>query len=382
MKPIFLFLFFIVLIKSSLYAQKTDFSGNYTNGQINLTLNADEHDKVSGNISSNEGNFVLQANIFNGNNISGTYNYFGQSISFSGFLKENQLTISSEGQTFIFQKNGTSSQQNFNNLPESGDNQIDGMQTQAEWGVSYLSPSGWNSQMVDGVLFFVSPDQKYIILLVPDDKSKSIADLQSLAQQGLVEGNTRLIPKGRINNFNQDGISLALEGPFNGIQALGYAIGRLSSYQIGAFVIGVAASTDYNSNFQQQIESFAKNLRFSPPQIATDESGSVADWGVYMKGRKLTYMKSSTGFYMKINIYLCSDGSFAYSDNSGSFGNGSVVADGNFSGRWQAHGKGNTGTLVLNFNNGNSKTYTTELNEEGLFLNGTRYFRADNDYCR
>jgi hypothetical protein len=190
------------------------------------------------------------------------------------------------------------------------------------------------------------------------------------------------MPAGSSNNLGNDGVTVPLSGIFNGRQAKGYAIGRLSPFQSGAVVVGVSETADYSPDFEQQIIQFAKQIQFFAPKSATNSNGSIGEWSTYMKGRKLVYMKSETGFYMKINIYLCSDGSFRYSDNSGGFGNGaSIAANAGYTGKWQANGNGNNGTLTLNYNDGSTKTYNTEIRDDGLYLNGTRYFRDTNDLC-
>ena len=382
MKATFSFFSILLLLIFKAFSQNVNFNGTYNSGQIKLLLKVNSSGAISGNLSSAEGTFLVQASA-SGNNLSGSYSYYGQNIPFLGTLNNNQLTLNSEGQSFIFTKQ--SSQQASNTSASQTQNNYQNnkaLQTVEAWGMGYLTPANWTAQAGDGVVYIVSSNQKYLMILIPNDESKTLADLRLSAQKGLTEGNTQLMSKGSITNFGNDGIATALQGSFNGRPALGYVVGRLSPYQIGATVLGVSETADYNSTFQQQIETFARNIKFSQPKRATTNTGNIADWGVYMKGRKLSYLKSDTGFYMEIHIYLCSDGTFAYVDNSGGFGNGSsIVADSNYKGRWQASGKGNSGNLVLNFNDGSSKSYNTELKNNKLYLNGTQYFRDNNDYC-
>lgn len=368
--------FFIVLISfsNSIHAQ-SQFVGKYGNPQFTVELQQAQQQKLVGNVSGAEGTFQLVANVVSQNSISGSYNYYGQNIPFTGYIQQNQLVINSEGQQFVLDKQGQGSTQN-----SSLSNNY--QQKEPAWGMAFNLPAGWTAQMADGVKYIVSPDQKKLLVLLPDTESTSLADLKEGAKAGIVEGTTRLMPQGSTANFGNDGVSVPLAGTFNGRQAKGFAIGRLSPYKSGAVVIGVAETADYNASFENEIKTFAKNIQFFAPQRATDDNGNVADWSVYMKGRKLSYYKTETGFTMKINIYLCSDGSFKYTDNSSSFGGGaSVVGTAGYTGRWQAYGKGNSGTLVLNYNDGSKSTYNTVLKSDGLYLDGKKYFRVENDFC-
>ncbi|UZR95116.1 hypothetical protein [Chondrinema litorale] len=380
MKATTLLLSLLCSIFLQAFSQNNNFNGTYSSGQITLLIKENNPGVFSGHVASAEGTFNLQASA-NGNNISGSYAYYGQNIPFTGSLNNNQLTLNSEGQTFIFTKQATQQNNQANTNQNTAQNN-NALQTVAHWGIGYQTPNGWTMQAGDGIIYFISSDQKLIMILMPNEESKSLADLKYAAQQGLTDQSVQLSTKGEIVNFGNDGVATALQGVFNGRQALGYVVGRLSPYQVGATVLGVCETADYNNAFKQQVESFARNIQFSQPVRATTSSGAVADWGTYMKGRKLSYLKSDTGFYMEIHIYLCSDGSFAYKDNSGGFGNGaSIVADSKYTGRWQAFGNGNSGTLVLNFNDGSKSTYNTELRNEKLYLDGKQYFRVNNDYC-
>jgi|GEM_PF-865556 len=369
--------FFHICIAQSQYA------GTYSNQQFTVELKQTQANNFTGNVSGNEGSFPLQANLVSQNNISGSYNYYGQKIPFTGYFQQNQLVISSEGEQFVLKKQTQSSpMQNANAFGGQQNNSAGYQEKEATWGIAYTTPAGWASQIADGVRYFISPDQKKIIVLFPDTESTSLQELREGAKAGIVEGATRLMPQGNAANFGNDGVSVPLSGTFNGKQAKGYAIGRLSPYKSGAVMVGVSETADYNTSFENEIKSFAKKIQFFAPQRATDDNGNVADWGIYMKGRKLARVKSDTGFYMEIYIYLCSDGSFKYTDNSGGFGGGaSITSNSADTGRWQAYGKGNSGQLILNFSNGSTKTYNTKLESDGLYLNGTRYYRDKNELC-
>lgn len=372
----------LISLSFTCFAQ-SKFVGTYSNQQFTIELKQAQGNSFSGNVSGEEGSFPLQADLVSQNNISGSYNYYGQNIPFTGYFQQNQLVISSEGEQFILtKKTQSASVQNNSTFGGLQNNNTNYQEKEPAWGIAFTTPTGWTSQIADGAKYLISPDQKKIIAFLPDTESTSIQDLKEGAKEGIIEGSTRLMPLGATTNFGNDGVSVPLSGTFNGKQAKGYAIARLSPYKSNAIVVGVSETADYNTSFENEVKSFAKTIQFFAPQRATDDNGNIADWGIYMKGRKLARVKSDTGFYLEIYIYLCSDGSFKYTDNSGGFGGGgSITSSMANSGRWQAYGSGNSGTLVLNFNDGGKKTYNTKLESDGLYLNGSRFYRDSNDYC-
>jgi hypothetical protein len=100
-----------------------------------------------------------------------------------------------------------------------------------------------------------------------------------------------------------------------------------------------------------------------------------------LRGRKLHYLYSASGFHEEVQIDLCADGSFFRRGGGGGFGGGTPGASGAWqhgtNGRWQVVGN----ELRLAFADGGSASYDLSFDGEKLFLDGDRYFRVDTDRC-
>ena len=98
-----------------------------------------------------------------------------------------------------------------------------------------------------------------------------------------------------------------------------------------------------------------------------------------VRGYKLHYITSSTGYSNEEEIDLCAEGSFAKTGGGGAIG-------GRVSGTWQDSGSGqwsiSRGELLLNYPNGQVESYEISLDGTKLLLNGYRYFRVATDRCQ
>jgi hypothetical protein len=102
-----------------------------------------------------------------------------------------------------------------------------------------------------------------------------------------------------------------------------------------------------------------------------------------MRGRYIAYFFTGSGYHEKSEIWLCSDGSFQRSSDGGGFGGGASGAyAGSGQGRWSASGtQPAKGELRLQFSDGVS-SYTLALEGGDLYLDGSKWLRGDNEYCR
>ncbi|WP_169513326.1 hypothetical protein [Flexithrix dorotheae] len=376
----------LFLLTFSLYSfgQSDPFIGSFSNGQITIQF-TESAGNYAGFVKSQEGSFNLVAKSYDQKSIQGTYNYFGTNIPFSGTIQGNTLSIYSEGQSINLQKQTDPNLNPSNNI-SSNQNTI-GATRNDEWGISFNPPAGWSSQTGEGGYTFVSPDQRSLIFLIPNQEAKTIDQLKVAARQGIMDQNIRFNISGEPKLFGTNGISSEFEGMFNQRQAKCFAIGILSPFGIGATILAISETKDYNEDLKNTATQHAKSISFYQPKVAVDPSGNVADWQQYLKGRKLEYYKTSTGFTDHIIFWLCSDGSFARKDDTSSFSSGAVssfsgVANSNNAGRWSANGSGNTGTLILQYNDGSSASYQVELRDGKFYMNGRKYFRVKNDRCQ
>ncbi|MCK6502366.1 hypothetical protein L6R53_03045 [Myxococcota bacterium] len=159
----------------------------------------------------------------------------------------------------------------------------------------------------------------------------------------------------------------------------------------GAGVLLVAAGPNAElPAWRDSLEALAGSLRFSAPAAAAASTappaegtpqGALADT---LRGKRLRYLHSNTGFTDEWSIDLCSDGRFQYRRSSSAFSSG---FSGDFSaatadvqaGAWSVQGQ----VLTLRYEQGTVEQAPL-VQQGGAWVHGqTRYFLVDeNDTCR
>ena len=157
-----------------------------------------------------------------------------------------------------------------------------------------------------------------------------------------------------------------------------------------------AAPTGELPAWQQSLEALAASLRFSAPGApaaagvsaagvsapsAGPPQGALADT---LRGKRLRYLHSNTGFTDEWSIDLCSDGSFRYRRASSAFSSGfsgdfSAATEDVQGGAWSVQGQ----ELTLRYEQGAVEQAPLVQQRDGWYHGQTRYFLVDeNDTCR
>ena len=127
----------------------------------------------------------------------------------------------------------------------------------------------------------------------------------------------------------------------------------------------------------------------APPPAAASSSASGTSggggddsWATYLKGMHLVRFFSGSSYNEETHLYLCSDQTFRWSRGGGGYGwNASGAFQASDRGRWKATGTGNSGTLILDYDDGSRSTHDLGYRDEKLFLDDKRHLRDKNDVC-
>jgi hypothetical protein len=123
----------------------------------------------------------------------------------------------------------------------------------------------------------------------------------------------------------------------------------------------------------------------------TDNHPQVTEWTNWLAGKKLTRMSSYSsgsagGYSARTDLYLCSDRSFSYRDESsvsvdvgGAFGNSGGTDGGQ--GTWYLITNGQVMGLVLEFTNGERWEVRLDYENEQTFANGERVYVTAAEIC-
>lgn len=390
---------FLLISTTALVAQgsTSPFIGTFSGQGITLQLQAST-DGYSGQVSQAGESFPVVAANFGDNMIVGTYQYYGQTIAFTAQVAGQQLTIVSEGQAILLQRQAAQSAGTTaaNPAPIVKPNQplqnekpaaaAVGAETYDKtWGMRFKAPDKWRVLKNDG-LYLLGSDTKHGFILVLPHEAKSRAELLAGAREGLVEeGGTQLLLDGEPRNYGDSGVAANFKGLVEGQQAKAFSVAILSPHGTGAIVMTAVEPGSYSAQYEKDVKSLVASIKFSKP-IVPD---FVGEWQRDLRGAKLTYMwsyyssgfdGSYTGGSSKKVIDLCPQGYFYYSssDNisvdagggTGAYGGGQNAGNGS----WVVNSRGNKPLLQLKFNDGRVFEYELEYKEKKTYLNGERYF--------
>ncbi len=122
----------------------------------------------------------------------------------------------------------------------------------------------------------------------------------------------------------------------------------------------------------------------APPAARVGDANSDSGWARYLRGRYIARFYAGNGYSEKHEMWFCSDGRFASAMDGGGFTAG--VASGafgsNHGGTWSASGDiSSAGILTINRSDGQQVQIRVENGPDGLYLNGERWLRGDNNAC-
>ncbi|MGB0910423.1 MAG: hypothetical protein ACPGYT_08680 [Nitrospirales bacterium] len=272
-------------------------------------------------------------------------------------------------------------------------------------GVSLTVPSGWQGSWPTGSTYVVlgsEEAQAYIFIHVNELDDEDIDEFFS-ADLPLEDGLTLHLER---REKQQESLHRG-EYSVHGSQRpmIGHVTVRKGPHEIGAAFIAISAPETAQA-VKHVVYEVAKNMTFTPPTPKTAATpttkGTAATWQEYLNGRYVLRLYSGSGYHEEEHVWLCRDGSFFRSASSGGFGGGASAAfDSHGQGTWKATGHTTEiGTLILSFapgevfeggtsfgdwkehsQGGEVVTLNVALQQGGLYLNGTRWFRKENQRC-
>ena len=129
------------------------------------------------------------------------------------------------------------------------------------------------------------------------------------------------------------------------------------------------------------IKSFMDDMVFFEPREL--DLYAEFDWTAFLGGKYMANYERIQGSKKESEIWLCGDGSFTSKlKNKGVFADQAKDYLGTKKGTWEINGMGPTSQLILSFKNLPTVTLDLLIEEEKIFVNGTRYFFMQDDICK
>lgn len=243
-------------------------------------------------------------------------------------------------------------------------------------GLTVQAPRGWRSNVAGDKVVMVGPDGDTTIIATLDAATDATIRAQLTGPIDLGNGIV-LTPTAQPRTV---GDYVSNDYSVRGTRIPGKAVVMVRRYPGGRALglVGISPSASVETMRVAQAQMMRTAAVKTPPAPAG--SGLTT----YLKGRYLVRFYSGSGYHEKQEIWLCSDGSYAMSADGGGVTTG--VASGAFRGshlgRWSASGALSGGRLTLSAQDGRQLVFNVAEGRDGLYLDGKRWMRGDNQKCR
>jgi hypothetical protein len=223
-----------------------------------------------------------------------------------------------------------------------------GMAGNTFWGFKFKPPAGWKfRQDNEGVL--LGHDTIAGAIIVFPHYLTGIRAVNAQMQQGLHEKGTSIRPTGAISARGKNMLVTECGGTTEGQSAKGYAIGTLSPYEGGAFILALTTPAKYGAPLRKAAEAIARNMRYFKTNDAKLARIFVGRWANYSGNNQGGTLRNYT---FRADGTFGDDRETSYNINTpdsniGAYGRGGGRA------RWKVRGGERQGRILLIFPNGN-----------------------------
>ena len=224
----------------------------------------------------------------------------------------------------------------------------------------------------------------------------TVEELEAATRLGYQDEGVSLAPDGPASRLNLTlgvGIAFPVKGTLDNQPVRGILTG-VRTHTGRCFLLLVATTPEAWDKLDATATQIANGVELFAPEAPPVDQRLAA----YFAGKRLSYYFSrwSTSlsgatqgsFQSNEQTYLCAGGSFHYGEQTrASFdvpqAFGYSRSGDSSSGRWLVTGDGPNAQLTLRFHDGRLWRYrATNLGNETVYLNGSRYFRAAQTRCR
>jgi hypothetical protein len=251
-----------------------------------------------------------------------------------------------------------------------------------ELGLRLTIPAGWRGGLSpDGESLQLRSDAGGSFMVVLADEMTEADARARMAEPVDLGDGVVLTPRAEVRTIASGHLSAPYSVSGTQVELASVVDVRLTPAGLGVAFILLAPPGAIEAE-QEALRELALSLGVKEPAV---QAGGNDEWQPYLRGKYLARFYTATGYTESTELWLCSDGSFQYDSQGGGFGGGaSGAAQSTGGGRWSATGAGKTGTLVLQWGNGERSTLSLEYDYEAnrLYVNGERMLGGPNEVCR
>lgn len=246
-----------------------------------------------------------------------------------------------------------------------------------EYGASLLLPVGWIAVLPKDGQFLIMKRQHSEAYIFAGIEAMTIEEAQQVMSDTINIGDGVILhPQ---STLRIEGSILTADYSVSGSPnpLVGRVMTIVGTYGWGISLLAVSGPQDAE-NLRHTLKTLSRSLSLVRPEPASVISPreNKGPWVAHLTGRKLSHFFTRSGYTEEDYIWLCPNGRFFKSFNSGGFGGGASGAfESKNAGVWTVSGSLAEGTLLLAYNDGSTARYSVTREGTKLFLDGKRYFR-------
>ena len=255
-------------------------------------------------------------------------------------------------------------------------------------GLEFDIPNGWFGQEMEDMIVLGSNSTAGMILMMTHQYS--IGELTQEAKVGFDEGGgTTLKLAGQVATLSKNAVGGEYTGTMEWEPVRAYVIGVANPYGTGpgVTIMSVAQKGGFTDTHRNVCKQIFQSIKFTK----IDRTAEIREWKEWLGDNRLTYMDSyysssstpsgvSGGYDSKTIIDLCSKGYFNFNSNS------SITAGNSGASVYSKSGDQGQGAwdvtvdidgsfmLVLNYHNGEKRSYKMKYEDSKFYLDDYRYF--------
>ena len=252
--------------------------------------------------------------------------------------------------------------------PAAGKNEVTG----PSWGFSFTLPKGWKQQATDQGAILGHDTIAGMILVLPHNL-RTLDDVEGKMREGLEEEEGQLVLAGDIKSAGDSIRSGEYTGVYQGNEVKGHAVGTLSPYGGGAFLIAVATPDKFSSKLSGTVDAIAKSMRYRKPAASAVPSYFVGTWVTTTKNTETRMTFREDGTFSEY-------GEASYSDGAGTDEAWGTAGSNSSSGRWTARGNREQGVLTITYDNGKKRDVPYQVHVENGETYWSEYYFAGDLY--
>lgn len=247
------------------------------------------------------------------------------------------------------------------------------------WGFSFSLPSGWKVRK-DANGAILGHERIAGMILVFPHTASSMEEMRGQMESGFNEPDFQVGVADALKPLGKSALAAECQGYASGQEVRGRALGALSPYGGGAFVIAITTPQAYGRELAAAAEKIVQGMQFPKTDTAGVQRVLAGTWVTMSSNSQSQFTLGADGRFSEYSESTYSGGSRdQYGNDTGGWGTGGSSQG---AGRWTARGTKESGTIVLTYPDGRTASYQYKVHVENGQVYWNEYYFGGALYSR